>query len=77
MVDLVSFDYYPKDPNKNIILIMQLFVYILSLNFWLHQPLYEEQMHTLQYNPDGSNLEMKKVWDVNFEQWSWQCPVGQ
>ena len=47
MVDLVSFDYYPKDPNKNIILIMQLFVYILSLNFWLHQPLYEEQMHTL------------------------------
>ena len=45
---------------------MQLFVYILSLNFWLNQPLYEEQMHTLQYNPDGSNLEMKKVWDVNF-----------
>ena len=45
---------------------MQLFVHILSLNFWLNQPLYEEQMHTLQYNPDGSNLEMKKVWDVNF-----------
>ena len=45
---------------------MQLFVYILSLNFWLNQPQYEEQMHTLQYNPDGSNLEMKKVWDVNF-----------
>ena len=45
---------------------MQLFVYILSLNFWLNQRLYEEQMHTLQYNPDGSNLEMKKVWDVNF-----------
>ena len=45
---------------------MQLFVHILSLNFWLNQRLYEEQMHTLQYNPDGSNLEMKKVWDVNF-----------
>ena len=45
---------------------MQLFVHILALNFWLNQRLYEEQIHTLQYNPDGSNLEMKKVWDVNF-----------